>query len=169
MSDHDVKHDYHIIDPSPWPLMGSAAAMLFGLGLVAGFHGLLGIPKGNYWLFYAGLAGILLTMLFWWLDVIKESRRGDHTPVVQLGLRYGTIMFIASEVMFFVAWFWAFFDASLFPGEAIQEARTTHTGGIWPPCPVKPPVPRARCDRRRQGSPRPAAPLLRYKEARQNP
>ena len=39
--------------------------------------------------------------------------------------RYGMIMFIASEVMFFVAWFWAFFDASLFSGEAIQEARVT--------------------------------------------
>ena len=50
---------------------------------------------------------------------------GDHTPVVQIGLRYGMALFIASEVMFFVAFFWAFFDAALSPKEAI--------GGMWPP------------------------------------
>ena len=66
-------------------------------------------------------------------DVINEAHRGDHTRVVQLHLRYGMIMFIASEVMFFVAWFWAFFDASLFPGEAHQFARAEATGGHWPP------------------------------------
>ena len=40
---------------------------------------------------------------------MKEANQGDHTPVVSIGLRYGMIMFIASEVMFFVAWFWIFF------------------------------------------------------------
>ena len=54
-------------------------------------------------------------MFSWWGDVIREGKAGDHTPVVQLHLRYGMILFIASEVMFFVAWFWAFFDAALFP------------------------------------------------------
>ena len=57
----------------------------------------------------------LFTMFMWWRDVIKEAHGGDHTPVVQLHLRYGMILFIASEVMFFVAWFWAYFDAALFP------------------------------------------------------
>ena len=54
-------------------------------------------------------------MFMWWRDVVKEAHGGDHTPVVQLHLRYGMILFIASEVMFFVAWFWAYFDAALFP------------------------------------------------------
>ena len=72
-------------------------------------------------------------MYGWWSDTIKEGDEGHHTRVVSLHLRYGMIMFIASEVMFFVAWFWAFFDASLFPGEAIQATRVEHTGGIWPP------------------------------------
>ena len=80
-----------------------------------------------------GLAGVLYTMLAWWRDVINEAHSGDHTPVVQLHHRYGMILFIASEVMFFVAWFWAYFDASLYPGEAIQAARTELTGGHWPP------------------------------------
>jgi cytochrome c oxidase subunit 3 len=43
------------------------------------------------------------------------------------------IMFIASEVMFFVAWFWAFFDASLYPAEIHQVTRAEFTGGVWPP------------------------------------
>jgi len=74
------------------------------------------------------------TMIVWWRDVIREAEHeGHHTTTVQLGLRYGMVLFIVSEVMFFVAWFWAFFDASLFAGEAIQEARVAHTGGHWPP------------------------------------
>jgi cytochrome c oxidase subunit 3 len=48
-----------------------------------------------------------------------------HSPVTKIGLRYGMALFIASEVMFFVAFFWAFFDASFYPKEA--------TGFIWPP------------------------------------
>jgi len=77
--------------------------------------------------------GVLYTMFGWWRDVIRESREGYHTRIVQLHLRYGMILFIASEVMFFVAWFWAFFDASLFAGEAQQVERVNVTGGHWPP------------------------------------
>jgi cytochrome c oxidase subunit 3 len=76
----------------------------------------------------------LATMAVWWRDVIREGEHeGHHTTTVQLGLRYGMVLFIVSEVMFFVAWFWAFFDASLFSGEAIQAARVEFTGGHWPP------------------------------------
>ena len=63
-------------------------------------------------------------MFGWWRDVIKEAQEGYETPVVQLHLRYGMILFIASEVMFFVAWFWAYFDAALYPDDAITYART---------------------------------------------
>ncbi len=87
----------------------------------------------SLWFVVPGLLGFAYTMLAWWSDVIKESNEGFHTKVVQLGLRYGMILFIASEVMFFVAWFWAFFDSSLSPGSAIQVARAAFTGGHWPP------------------------------------
>ena len=81
-----------------------------------------------------GLIMSLGTMAVWWRDVIREGEHGGHhTTTVQLGLRYGMVLFIASEVMFFVAWFWAFFDASLYADEAIQIARVEHTGGTWPP------------------------------------
>ena len=91
------------------------------------------LAEGKPGVFFAGLAGVLISAFCWWADVIKESKAGDHTPVVSLGLRYGMILFIASEVMFFVAWFWAFFDASLFANEAIQASRVEFTGGTWPP------------------------------------
>jgi hypothetical protein len=69
-------------------------------------------------IFGAGVLGVLYTMLSWWRDVIREATyEGDHTRVVQISHRYGMILFIASEVMFFVAWFWAFFDAALFPND----------------------------------------------------
>ena len=74
-------------------------------------------------------------MFGWWRDVIKEAQEGYETPVVQLHLRYGMILFIASEVMFFVAWFWAYFDAALYPDDAITYARTAVLGGQWPPIP----------------------------------
>ena len=74
-------------------------------------------------------------MFGWWRDVIKEAQEGYETPVVQLHLRYGMILFIASEVMFFVAWFWAYFDAALYPDSAITYAKTAVLGGQWPPVP----------------------------------
>ena len=114
-------HQYHILEPDPWPIIGASAAFaLFG-GTVLWFHD---NPIGS-WVALAGLAVVFLTMFNWWRNVVSEAHRGDHTPVVQLHLRYGMILFIASEVMFFVAWFWAFFNAALFPPEAV--------GGVWPP------------------------------------
>ena len=137
---HQKHHDYHIIDPSPWPFLGSVGAFVLALGGIAfmRYHsgGELVLFNANLtspWIFLIGLVIVLYTMYGWWSDTIKESKQGHHTRVVQLHLRYGMIMFIASEVMFFVAWFWAFFDASLFPGEVQQVARTAFTGGVWPP------------------------------------
>ncbi|MFC3226493.1 cytochrome c oxidase subunit 3 [Marinibaculum pumilum] len=119
MADH-VEHDYHLVDPSPWPFVGSIGAFVLAIGGVSVMHG-----ASVVWLAPGALI-VLYTMLVWWRDVVRESQGGvDHTPVVKLGLRYGMILFIASEVMFFVAWFWAYFNAALFPTEAI--------GGVWPP------------------------------------
>ena len=130
-----VKHDYHLVNPSPWPLVGSIAATVMTLGLVIWMKGLFGLPKGTSLVFFAGLAGILYTMFGWWRDVVKEANAGDHTPVVSIGLRYGMILFIASEVMFFVAWFWIFFEMALFHGHrtisSIEEVRTAWA--TWPP------------------------------------
>ncbi len=128
---HAKNHDYHLVDPSPWPFIGAMAAFATAVGAVVWMHG------GTSAVVLIGFAGVLYTMFMWWRDVIKEAHKGDHTPVVSLHLRYGMLMFIASEVMFFVAWFWAFFDASLFSGETIQAARVAATGGAWPPVGTK--------------------------------
>ena len=136
MADGHAKpnHDYHILPLSPWPFTGSLSAFVMAIGGIAWMKHmpLLGAPIGPY-VFGAGLLGVLYTMLSWWSDVIQEAKQGDHTRVVQISLRYGMILFIASEVMFFVAWFWAYFDVSLFPGFARQYLRTEFTGGHWPP------------------------------------
>ena len=116
-------HDYHLVNPSPWPLIGAFAALTMAAGAIGWMHKL---PWGP-WAFAAGTAGVLVTMASWWSAVIHEANTGDHTPVVQLHHRYGMILFIASEVMFFVAWFWAFFNAALFPSDVAA------VGGVWPP------------------------------------
>ncbi|HEX7108429.1 MAG TPA: cytochrome c oxidase subunit 3 [Aestuariivirga sp.] len=128
---HAKNHDYHLVNPSPWPVVGAASAFILAIGAVNWMHG------GNWLVMALGFALVFYTMFMWWRDVIHEAHAGDHTPVVSLHLRYGMIMFIASEVMFFVAWFWAFFDASLFSDEAIQASRVALTGGTWPPTGTK--------------------------------
>ena len=150
MADTQTKnHDYHLVDPSPWPLAASLGAFVMMVGAIVwmrsagGGEGLFGM-KGP-WLFALGFGGIIAVSYMWWRDIVIEAHKGDHTPVVQLHLRYGVILFIASEVMFFVAWFWAYFDASLFPAGVFQPAnvaeqigmvdRNTLTGGVWPPVP----------------------------------
>ncbi|HEY9345218.1 MAG TPA: cytochrome c oxidase subunit 3 [Inquilinus sp.] len=128
-----VPHPYHLVDPSPWPLLGSLAAGCMAIGGVLYMH-----DEGPA-LLIAGFLGVLAVMFGWWRDVIKEATfRKLHTPVVKLGLRYGMMLFIASEVMFFVAFFWAYFDSSLFVGEASQYARVAATGGVWPPKGITP-------------------------------
>ena len=142
-------HDYHLVNPSPWPLVSSIAAVIMMIGAVVWMKGLAPaesgplasalLTEGKQALFFAGLAGVLVSMAGWWTDVIKESRAGDHTPVVSIGLRYGMILFIASEVMFFAAFFWIFFEMAVF-NEArahIPEignwAETAAAWSTWPP------------------------------------
>ena len=75
-----------------------------------------------------GIAGLIATFFGWFSKIVSEAQGGDHTPVVQLHMRYGMILFILSEVMFFVGWFWSWFDFALFPSE-ISEV----VGGVFPP------------------------------------
>ncbi len=125
-------HDYHLVNPSPWPFVGSVSAFVLAVGAIWFFHTRT-TDSPQPWLMLIGFAGVLYTMYAWWSDVVRESVTGDHTPVVQMHHRYGMILFIASEVMFFVAWFWAYFD-QFFRGDDIEQyARVAFTGGHWPP------------------------------------
>ena len=119
-------HQYHILPPDIWPLVGSISALTFTSGMVLFMHreSMGGWPI----VLGLGIAGLIATFFAWFSNIVQEAQAGDHTPVVQLHLRYGMILFIASEVMFFVGWFWAFFDFALFPSE-LSEA----IGGQFPP------------------------------------
>ena len=74
-------HPYHLVDPSPWPLVGSMSALLLTSGGVMWMHG-VGIGR---WVTLLGFLGVLYTMSRWWRDVLKESAGGDHSDVVVEG------------------------------------------------------------------------------------
>jgi cytochrome c oxidase subunit 3 len=116
------KHSFHLVDPSPWPILGAFSVFMLTSGGVLYMHSYSG--GGFLWRF--GLILILLVMYSWWRDVVREGTlEGQHTLSVQNGLKIGMILFIVSEVMFFFAFFWAFFHSSMNPSIAL--------GGIWPP------------------------------------
>nr|YP_009108329.1 cytochrome c oxidase subunit III [Tenuibranchiurus glypticus]AIU94540.1 cytochrome c oxidase subunit 3 [Tenuibranchiurus glypticus] len=124
MSPHN-HHAFHLVDMSPWPLTGSIAAMLLTSGLIKWFH------QFNPNLLLLSFILILLTMIQWWRDVTRESTyQGLHTSTVMKGLRWGMILFILSEVLFFFSFFWAFFHSSLAP--------TIEIGMYWPPLGIQP-------------------------------
>ena len=88
--------------------------------------------QGMTWIMFAmGFVCVLYVMFAWWSEVVKESQIGDHTPVVRIGLRYGFIMFIMSEIMFFAAWFWSFFKHALYPMD--PGGMSPAVDGVWPP------------------------------------
>ena len=117
-----TKHSFHLVDPSPWPLVASLGALMLTTGGVLYMHKF----QGGGQLFLTGFFLILYVMYTWWRDIIREAMYEEqHTFAVQRGLRLGMILFIVSEIMFFFAFFWAFFHSSLAP--------TFNIGGVWPP------------------------------------
>lgn len=116
------RHPFHLVDPSPWPLVASVGALSLTFGGVMFMHNYAGGGQ----LLLLGIFTIFYVMFTWWRDVIREaSFEGQHTLAVQDGLRLGMILFIVSEIMFFFAFFWAFFTSSLAP--------VFNIGGVWPP------------------------------------
>ncbi len=131
---HEKNHDYHILNPSVWPLLGAIAGFLMLFGAVVWMSGGMStffgaVEMSGPWLFLIGFVMTLYVMFGWWSETVKENFAGDHTPVVRIGLRYGFIMFIMSEVMFFSAWFWTFFKHALYP----MGPQSPAVDGVWPP------------------------------------
>jgi cytochrome c oxidase subunit 3 len=116
------KHPFHLVDPSPWPLFASIAVFVLTTGGVLYMHNY----NGGHLVLIIGFCMVLYSMFLWWRDVIREATfEGHHTKAVLYGLRYGVLLFIISEIMFFAAFFWAFFHSSLAP--------TVDIGSVWPP------------------------------------
>nr|WIL79931.1 cytochrome c oxidase subunit III [Callimerus sp.] len=118
-------HPFHLVDYSPWPLLGALSAMTVMMGLIKWFH----LYNNN--LLLLGFFIMILIMYQWWRDIVREGTfQGLHTFKVTLGLRWGMILFITSEVFFFLSFFWGFFHNSLAPAIEI--------GMNWPPIGIKP-------------------------------
>ena len=116
------KHFFHLVTQSPWPLLGGIAAFTLTTGSAMYFHAY----NWGFFIMILGLLNVILIMLLWWRDVLREATfQGHHTLRVQWGLKMGFILFVVSEIMFFIAWFWAFFHSSLAPAVQI--------GSVWPP------------------------------------
>jgi cytochrome c oxidase subunit 3 len=115
-------HSYHLVDPSPWPLIASFGGFMVTSGLVLYMHKFI----GGWKLLFTGFLLILFVCYAWWRDIIREATfEEQHSISVQNVLKLGMILFIVSEVMFFFAFFWAFFHSSIAP--------TYNIGGVWPP------------------------------------
>jgi cytochrome c oxidase subunit 3 len=129
-----VRQGFHLVNPSPWPIVGASFAFLTALGLIIFMKDIsIGGIKPGFLVLGIGIAGILFTMAGWWWDVILEAEDCYQNPIVRNGLIIGMFLFIASEVMFFVAWFWAFFASSLGAADSQVYGRFDFTGGMWPP------------------------------------
>ena len=134
---HGKQHDYHILPPSILPFLGAVGGFVMLFGAVMWMHDV------TPWLFALGAIVVAYVMYAWWAEVINESHAGDHTPVVQIGLRYGMILFIASEVMFFSAWFWSFFKHAIYPMADVEAkaaslmATANGLDGVWPPAGIE--------------------------------
>nr|WIM51118.1 cytochrome c oxidase subunit III [Papilio bootes janaka] len=118
-------HPFHLVNYSPWPLTGAIGVMTLVTGMIKWFH------EFNMNLMILGYTIILLTMYQWWRDICREGTyQGSHTILVSKGLRWGMILFIVSEIFFFISFFWAFFHSSLSPNIEI--------GAMWPPSSIIP-------------------------------
>ena len=96
------RHAFHLVDPSAMPFLTAISSFTLAVGAVLFFHGFIG---GLETMFF-GILCVIFCMFLWWRDVAREGTlEGCHTGIVQLGLRYGMILFIVSEVMFFFAFF----------------------------------------------------------------
>nr|ARH54382.1 cytochrome c oxidase subunit 3 [Gastrallus laevigatus] len=124
MSSHK-NHPFHLVDYSPWPILGSLGAMIFMTGMIKWFHSF------NSQLFLLGMTINLMIMYQWWRDITREGTfQGQHSYMVTMGLRWGMILFIVSEIFFFISFFWGFFHSSLSP--------TIEIGMNWPPKGINP-------------------------------
>nr|QOV03260.1 cytochrome c oxidase subunit III [Orfelia nemoralis] len=118
-------HPFHLVNISPWPLTGSIGALSLTTGLIMWFH------QYSLFLFMVGMFITIMTMIQWWRDIIRESTfQGFHTYIVKLGMQWGMILFIVSEILFFISFFWGFFHSSLSP--------TIELGMMWPPLGINP-------------------------------
>lgn len=114
-------HDFHLVDPSPWPIFTSFVIFILAITAVLFFHDY--VHHSKYLLI--GASGLVLSALYlWWKDIIKEGLVDKaHTSPVRIGFKIAMWLFIFTEVMFFVAFFWSTMKAWIYPVNALD--------GVW--------------------------------------
>jgi len=113
-------HLFHMVEISPWPLFTSIGIWIFTSSIV------IWIQYNNTYVLFFSLIFLIILFYMWWKDVIRESfNQGFHYSNVIHGLKIGIILFIMSEVFFFLSFFWGYFHRRISP--------TIEIGQIWPP------------------------------------
>lgn len=118
-------HPYHIVTVRPWPLIIGISVLVIVLGVAR----IIFFVEYDLLIFAFFL--FLVGMIVWWRDVVRErTYDGRHMGIVVKGLMVGMVLFIVSELFFFISFFWTFFHSSLVP--------VVELGGIWPPVGIIP-------------------------------
>lgn len=128
---------YHLVENSPWPFTTALSIFSMLLGFVLcmqnPYHQLqlcwenVNKTMNCYILTILSILSLLYSVYNWWNDIIKEgSKRGEHTLKVQNNLTIGFILFVVSEAMIFISFFFSYFYNSLIPDPY-------SFGGMWPP------------------------------------
>jgi cytochrome c oxidase subunit 3 len=131
---HHAAHPYHLVNPSPWPALAAFSLFTSAIGGAMYMHQ----KPGGGLILLVGFSLVLYTMFVWWRDIIREAMVDKaHTTAVSHGLRLGMAFFILSEVVFFSAFFWSFFNASTLPRSPLTDVWAI-AAGTWPPAGIKP-------------------------------
>lgn len=122
-----LRHPYHLVEVSPWPFLASLSFLVFGVNFISTIQStqtIFGTSSNTIGLIIS-FSCILLVLFQWWRDVLREGQAGYHTQKVQNGILIGFVLFLISEIMLFLSFFWAYFYSSLIPDVTL--------GGVWPP------------------------------------
>jgi heme/copper-type cytochrome/quinol oxidase subunit 3 len=122
------QHPFHLVNPSPWPIFISLFLLLTVFLIVLFLHYEVHTYPCSYnkYTYIFSTLCFFVTIYAWFNDIVIEGTfEGHHTKVVQKGLKFGMLIFIVSEILFFFAFFWAFFHSSIAP--------SIWVGNVWPP------------------------------------
>jgi cytochrome c oxidase subunit 3 len=135
VKNHGNDHDFHLVDPSPWPILASFALLFMAGGAAFYFHD----KPYSLYVMIAGFLAVTYVAYRWWKDCIAEGKDkpSHHTDIVQSGLRLGVLMFIVSEVMFFFAFFWSYFYGVIDPIDVLGDGNWAESEGVFPLAGVK--------------------------------
>nr|DBA43538.1 TPA_asm: COX3 [Bombus balteatus] len=111
---------FHMVTYSPWPMIVSIDIMNMMLSII------LWIYLNNLMIMMMNSMVLLMSSLMWFRDIIRESTfQGMHSLYIIMMMKFSMIMFIISELFFFISFFWTFFHNSISPSIEINFS--------WPP------------------------------------